>query len=217
MGLTSAKGLVTALAEYLRQGFEFFRNLESPKPLALDVPERAARHQACPRWRTHGGRGTAHDIGVRESHAISDQAFHVRRPDRFVTQCGNGIEPLVVGEQEKDVGALRPGTKCQVDAKGSGQNRTCREILHIEMILGGAPGSHNCFCPPNPGSSGFQRFVNAHHPEGKRCCSGFGKPGILKEPNHRLPRRELLDGAAEIFVGVLLPSEQSGKLGEDKP
>ena len=61
-----------------------------------------AREQTGPRWRT----GRRRDVAVGERHTFIRQAINVRRIDIVVAMRGDGVEALLVGDDEDDVGAI---------------------------------------------------------------------------------------------------------------
>ena len=58
--------------------------------------------EACP----GGSAGGSGDEAIVKGDALPDQTIHVRSVHMSISQGGNGIEPLLVGNDEYDIGLL---------------------------------------------------------------------------------------------------------------
>ena len=97
---TGDEGGIPGLAELLGPGGLAFE-------LVLDAEERAAGHEHGPRRHADGAAVAAHDVGVAEHGAGLREPVEVRRADVVVAQRVDRVEPLVVAEQEEDIGFRR--------------------------------------------------------------------------------------------------------------
>ena len=70
------------------------------------VEQRSTRVQHGPARHADGAMGAAGNVRVCESRAPGDQAVDVRRRNGTVAECADGVEALVVGEEQQDVGLL---------------------------------------------------------------------------------------------------------------
>ena len=88
------------------RAFAFFR---------LVAIERHAAEHLMPRRVAHGRRGRAHAVGARERGAALHEAVEVRRLDHRVAERGDRVGPLVVGDEEQNVGAFFGRLNCRAD------------------------------------------------------------------------------------------------------
>jgi hypothetical protein len=74
--------------------------------LAFKVIQGAARHQHRAAGHADCAARAAHNVGVSERRAAGDQAVHHRRDELGVSEGANGVEALVIREEENDVGTV---------------------------------------------------------------------------------------------------------------
>jgi len=73
---------------------------------ALEVKEGSSGHEHGAAGHTDGAAHGTHDVGVGEGRAISDEHVHVRCFDLGIAEGRDGVESLIVGEEEEDIGLL---------------------------------------------------------------------------------------------------------------
>jgi len=70
------------------------------------VKEGSSGHEHGPAWHANGATHGSHDVSVGEGRAMSDELVHVRGFDLGVAQGCDGVESLIVGEEEEEIGLL---------------------------------------------------------------------------------------------------------------
>ena len=132
--LAGAEGVVAGAPQQLRQHHVRLRDRGTG---VLQVEQGAAGHQHGAARHAHRRHGAAHDVGTGEGGARAHQPVQVGRVDVGVAERADGVEALVVGEEEQDVGPrsghggnvtrkLAPARRNAAGRRGRVATRRCR-------------------------------------------------------------------------------------------